>query len=212
MVRIDKVHTGGGDNGETSLLSGTRVPKNHPRVELYGSIDELNSFIGLVRSELEHLTSTHNDGGPRATVRRVQSEVSSKLMNIQQELFDIGGECACPPADIPDAMGTIGMQQADRLCDEMDTWIADTPPLDSFILPTGSPLVATIHVARTIARRVERNAINLRELEGSDAVRPTVIAYLNRLSDWLFVLARWTVVIMGEEEVLWVPFSKRETD
>ena len=210
MVRIDKVHTGGGDNGETSLLSGDRVQKNHPRVELYGSIDELNSIIGLVRSELNRLEATHVDGGPRATVRRVQSELNSKLMIIQQELFDIGGECACPPEDLPETMGLIGQEQADRLCTEMDAWITETPPLESFILPTGSPSVATIHVARSVARRVERNALNLREKEGANSVRPTVIAYLNRLSDWLFVLARWTTITLGEEETLWVPFSKRK--
>lgn len=212
MVRIDKVHTGGGDNGETSLLSGARVQKNHPRVELYGSIDELNSIIGLVRSELNRLTDTHQDGGPRATVRKVQSEVDPKLKIIQQELFDIGGECACPPKDLPEAMGTIGMEQADRLCSEMDVWLSETEPLESFILPAGSPLVATTHVARSTARRVERIAISLRETDGEESVRPTVIAYLNRLSDWLFVLARWTMSILGEEETLWIPFSKRTED
>jgi len=209
MVRINKVHTGTGDNGETSLLSGMRVPKNHPRVELYGSIDELNSIIGLVRSELNRLTATHQDGGPRATVRKVQNQTESKLMTIQQELFDIGGECACPPQDLPEKMGIIGMNQADRLCTEMDAWLTETPPLESFILPAGSPLVATIHVARSTARRVERNAMNLRDVEGEDSVRATVIAYLNRISDWLFVLARWVTITMGDEETLWVPFSKR---
>ena len=212
MVRITKVHTGGGDAGETSLASGERVSKNHPRVELYGTIDELNSVIGMVRAELGRVDTHHEDGGARATVRVVKNAVTSKIALIQQELFDVGGECAFTPDQLPDAMTVIGQEQADRLCSEMDAWTENLEPLESFILPTGSPLVATIHVARTIARRVERNAINLRELEGSDAVRPTVIAYLNRLSDWLFVLARWTVVIMGEEEVLWVPFSKRETD
>ncbi len=107
-------------------------------------------------------------------------------------------------------MGVISMEQADQLCDDMDGWLTDLPPLESFILPAGSPLIATIHLARTVTRRVERVTIRVRELEGEDAVRSDVIAYLNRLSDWFFVLGRWITAVLGEEEILWVPIGKRD--
>ena len=210
MVRITKVHTGGGDNGESSLLSGERVPKSHMRLELFGTIDELNAVVGLVRAELERVDGRHSDGGLRATVRRVRNSTEPKLAHLQQELFDIGGECACHPNDLPEEMGIISMDQADQLCEDMDTWLADLPPLESFILPAGSPLIATIHLARTVTRRVERVAIRVRDLEGEDSVRSDVIAYLNRLSDWFFVLGRWITAVLGEEEILWVPIGKRD--
>ncbi len=212
MVRITKVHTGGGDAGETSLASGERVSKNHPRVELYGTIDELNSVIGMVRAELERVDTHHEDGGARATVRVVKNAVTSKIALIQQELFDVGGECAFTPDQLPDVMTVIGQEQADRLCSEMDAWTENLEPLESFILPTGSPFIATMHLARTIARRAERRAMSLRAAEGESAVRDVVIAYLNRLSDWLFVLIRWVAMTLGEDETLWVPLGKRVQD
>ena len=94
----------------------------------------------------------------------------------------------------------------------MDAWTEHLEPLESFILPTGSPLIATMHLARTIARRAERRAMSLREAEGESAVRDVVIAYLNRLSDWFFVLIRWVAMILGEDETLWVPLGKRVQD
>ena len=212
MVRITKVHTGGGDAGETSLASGERVPKNNPRVDLYGIIDELNSVIGMVRAELGRVDTHHEDGGARATVRVVKNAVTSKIALIQQELFDVGGECAFTPDQLPDAMTVIGQEQADRLCSEMDAWTENLEPLESFILPAGSPLIATMHIARTVTRRAERGAMKLRELEGVDAVRDVVIAYLNRLSDWFFVLSRWVAMTLGEDETLWVPLGKRNLD
>jgi cob(I)alamin adenosyltransferase len=212
MVRITKVHTGGGDTGETSLASGERVSKNNPRVDLYGTIDELNSVIGMVRAELDRVDTHHEDGGARATVRVVKNAVTSKIALIQQELFDVGGECAFTPDQLPDEMTVIGQEQADRLCSEMDAWTENLDPLESFILPTGSPLIATMHIARTVTRRTERGAMRLRELEGEDAVRGVVIAYLNRLSDWFFVLSRWVAMTLGEDETLWVPLGKRNLD
>ena len=106
-------------------------------------------------------------------------------------------------------MTVVGQEEADRLCSEMDVWTEKLSPLESFILPTGSPLVTVMHLARTVARRAERCAMRLREKEGEDAVRDVVIAYLNRLSDWLFVLIRWITMILGEDEVLWEPLGKR---
>ena len=212
MVRITKVHTGNGDGGETNLASGQRVSKADTRVNFYGTIDELNAVIGLVRAELERVDTHHEDGGARATVRTVKIGVEPKLSLIQQELFDVGGECAFMPNQVPEAMTLIDQGQADRLCAEMDAWTANLEPLESFILPTGSPLIATMHLARTVTRRAERCAMQLREQEGEDAVRDLVIMYLNRLSDWLFVAIRWIAMILGEDETLWVPLGKRNED
>ncbi|HJM68079.1 MAG TPA: cob(I)yrinic acid a,c-diamide adenosyltransferase [Candidatus Thalassarchaeaceae archaeon] len=212
MVRITKVHTGKGDGGQTDLASGERVSKADVRVDFYGTIDELNAVIGLVRAELERVDTHHEDGGARATVRTVKRAVIPKLSLIQQELFDVGGECAFLPNQVPESMAIIGQEQADRLCAEMDAWTENLEPLESFILPTGSPLIATMHLARTITRRTERCAMQLREQEGDDAVRDIVVAYLNRLSDWLFVAIRWIAMILGEDETLWVPLGKRNQD
>ena len=129
---------------------------------------------------------------------------------VQQELFDVGGECSCTPGKLPDQMVLIGSDACDRLVDEMDMWLEDLEPLESFIMPTGSPPVATLHVARTVARRAERHACSMREADGKGAVRPEVVSYLNRLSDWMFVLGRWISRMVDEEEVLWTPLGKRE--
>ena len=189
MVRITKVHTGGGDGGETSLVDGTRVGKEHPRVAIYGTIDEANSAIGIVRMELG-----------RASFPMVETcDYADKLLGrIQQELFDVGAECACPPGGVPEQMTIIGSDAGERLVSEMDSMLEDLEPLSSFILPTGSPAVANLHMARTIVRRAEREACALRE-----EVRPEVISYLNRLSDHCFVLGRWITAQTGEEETLW---------
>ncbi len=195
MVRITKVHTGGGDGGETSLVDGTRVGKEHPRVAIYGTIDEANSAIGIVRMELF-----------RASIPTEVCDYADRLLGtIQQELFDVGAECACPPGGVPEQMSIIGAESGERLVAEMDSMLEDLEPLSSFILPTGSPAVANLHMARTIVRRAEREACALRE-----EVRPEVISYLNRLSDHCFVLGRWITAKTGEEETLWTPLGKRE--
>ncbi len=201
MVRITKVHTGAGDGGETGLLDGTRVGKEHPRVRLYGTIDEVNSQIGVVRMELNR-----SDGLPEGSKRAVDQV----LGRVQQELFDVGGECSCSPGKLPPQMALVGVNECDRLVEEMDSWLEDLEPLESFIMPTGSPAVANLHVARTVARRAERHACSLRETGGGDSVRGVVICYLNRLSDWMFVLGRWVSRMSDEEEVLWTPLGKRE--
>ena len=196
MVRITKVHTGGGDGGETSLVDGTRVGKEHPRVAIYGTIDEANSAIGIVRMELA-----------RASFPMIETRdyADNLLGRIQQELFDVGAECACPPGGVPEQMTIIGSDAGERLVSEMDSMLEDLEPLSSFILPTGSPAVANLHMARTIVRRAERGACALRE-----EVRPEVISYLNRLSDHCFVLGRWITAQTGEEETLWTPLGKRD--
>lgn len=195
MVRITKVHTGGGDGGETSLVDGSRVGKEHPRVAIYGTIDEANSAIGIVRAEMNR---TDVIGIPNKRL----TEADQMLGIIQQELFDVGAECACPPGGVPEQMSIIGADAGERLVNEMDYMLEDLEPLSSFILPTGNPIVAHLHMARTIVRRAERDACTLRE-----EVRHEVISYLNRLSDHCFVLSRW---LTGEEgETLWVPLGKR---
>tara|TARA_B100001142_G_scaffold87102_1_gene88735 strand:+ start:550 stop:1137 length:588 start_codon:yes stop_codon:yes gene_type:complete len=195
MVRITKVHTGGGDGGETSLVDGSRVGKEHPRVAIYGTIDEANSAIGIVRAEMKR-TDVIGISHKRLT------EADQMLGIIQQELFDVGAECACPPGGVPEQMSIIGADAGERLVNEMDYMLEDLEPLSSFILPTGNPVVAYLHMARTIVRRAERDACALRE-----EVRDEVISYLNRLSDHCFVLSRW---LTGEEgETLWTPLGKR---
>lgn len=195
MVRITKVHTGGGDGGETSLVDGSRVGKEHPRVAIYGTIDEANSAIGIVRAEMKR-TAIIGISDTRLT------EADRMLGIIQQELFDVGAECACPPGGVPEQMSIIGTDAGERLVEEMDYMLGDLEPLSSFILPTGNPIVAYLHVARTIVRRAEREACTLR-----DEVRNEIISYLNRLSDHCFVLSRW---LTGEEgETLWTPLGKR---
>ena len=195
MVRITKVHTGGGDGGETSLVDGSRVGTEHPRVAIYGTIDEANSAIGIVRMEMNRIDVI---GIPNKRL----IEADQMLSIIQQELFDVGAECACPPGGVPEQMSIIGTDAGERLVNEMDYMLEDLEPLSSFILPTGNPIVAHLHMARTIVRRAERDACTLRE-----EVRHEVISYLNRLSDHCFVLSRW---LTGEEgETLWTPLGKR---
>ena len=197
MVRITKVHTGGGDGGETSLVDGTRVGKENPRVAIYGTIDEANSAIGIVRSEIMRF-------GPNVSepLKGRLVEADQMLGLVQQELFDVGAECACPPGGVPEQMSVIGTEAGRRLIEEMDYMLQDLEPLSSFILPTGNPVVANLHMARTIVRRAEREACTLRE-----EIRKEIISYLNRLSDHCFVLSRW---LTGEEgEALWTPLGKR---
>ncbi len=202
MVRINRVHTGTGDGGETSLLDGRRVGKEDDRVDLFGTIDELNSQIGVVRMEIGRFV-------PDADSEDEIDLIGSGLGLVQQELFDIGGECACPPESLPESVALIGTGEGERLVAEMDNWLERLEPLESFILPTGSAPVASMHVARTVARRAERVACSLRSTEGEEAIRSEVLAYLNRLSDWLFVLARWFGKISGEGETLWTPLGER---
>lgn len=195
MVRITKVHTGGGDGGETSLVDGTRVGKEHPRVSIYGTIDEANSSIGIVRAIINRNLKFSVPG-----TRIIEAD--RMLGIIQQELFDVGAECACPPGGVPEQMSIIGADAGERLVEEMDYMLKDLEPLSSFILPTGNLMVAHLHMARTIVRRAERETCTLRE-----EVRDEVISYLNRLSDHCFVLSRW---LTGEEgETLWTPLGKR---
>ncbi len=187
MVRLSKIYTRGGDGGETSLGDGARVAKHSVRVAAYGTVDEANAAIGLAR--------LHTAG-----------EADEMLARIQNDLFDLGADL-CTPEDSTRHAGAlrIGEAQVGRLEAEVDSINASLRPLDSFILPGGTPAGANLHLARTITRRAERLMVALAKLE---TLNPQAIAYVNRLSDHLFVLGR-RVNDDGALDVLWRPGANR---
>jgi len=190
MVVLNKIYTRTGDGGSTGLASGARVSKSDPRVEAYGAVDELNAVIGVAR-----LHAGQND------------RLDAMLGRIQNELFDLGADLATPHEPPPkwEALRIVA-SQVERLETEID-WMNDSlKALDSFILPGGSPLSSYLHLARTVARRAERDAIRL--AEGGATVTPEAMRYLNRLSDHLFVAAR-RANANGADDVKWVPGSTR---
>lgn len=191
MVKITKVYTRTGDKGETGLVGGRRLPKTHPRIEAYGTVDELNSLIGIVRS--------HNDAKAPG-VRRDKFELI--LEAIQHKLFDLGAELATYPGDEYEGQITVAEDDARWLEDVIDAMNDDLPKLFSFILPGGSPMNAALHQARTVCRRAERDVLRL---AAEEVVSPQVTAYLNRLSDALFVFGRWVSATLDEKEILWEP-------
>jgi cob(I)alamin adenosyltransferase len=185
MVYLSRIYTRSGDQGETGLGDDTRVPKDHPRVAAYGSVDELNAVLGL-------LLSLH----PRpAEADLVQS--------IQNDLFDVGADLCVPqpPDEAPGTRLRVRPEQSARLEAAIDRLNAALRPLTSFVLPSGRPAAAWCHLARTVCRRAERAVVTLARAE---AVNPAVVVYLNRLSDLLFVLAR-VYNNNGQEDVLWHP-------
>lgn len=187
MVRLTRIYTRGGDKGETSLGDGERVPKHDLRVAAYGTVDEANATIGLAR--------LHTTG-----------EADAMLARIQNDLFDLGADLCTPESPNPKYPPLrVAQAQIDRLEREIDAMNAALKPLDSFILPGGTPAAAYLHLARTIARRAERLITELATKEG---VNPRAIAYINRLSDHLFVLARH-LNDDGAKDVLWVPGKNR---
>jgi len=181
-----KIYTKTGDAGKTSLIGGTKVSKSHLRIETYGTTDELNSYIGLV-SDL--VTDDH-------------SKVI--LKEIQDRLFTIGSSLACDPHKEP-LMKIPDLKEADveLLEREMDKMNESLPAMKFFILPGGHPAVSTLHVARCVCRRAERLCVNMQEHELF--VDPLVIKYINRLSDYLFVLSRYIGLLLKVEEVAWRP-------
>ncbi|MEE2717029.1 MAG: cob(I)yrinic acid a,c-diamide adenosyltransferase [SAR324 cluster bacterium] len=191
MVRITKVYTRSGDTGDTGLVGGTRIPKDAPRIESYGTVDELNSIVGLCRSFLAQ---------KEASVRRDKLDLI--LEAIQQKLFDLGSELATLPGDEYEGQITLQPEDADWLEEVIDAMNEELEPLRSFILPGGTPLNAFLHQARTVCRRAERDVIRLSR---EDPVNPEVVKYLNRLSDFLFVAGRWVTATLGEQETLWQP-------
>jgi cob(I)alamin adenosyltransferase len=193
MVRINRVYTRKGDRGNTSLVGGRSVPKDDLRVESYGTVDELNSVLGIVRS-----FNAEKPAGPR------RDGFDRVLQTIQQRLFDLGAELATLPEDHYEGQITVSAEDVAWLERVIDTMNAELQPLQSFILPGGGAVSAFLHQARSVCRRAERIAVHLaREQE----VGAQVVPYLNRLSDALFVFSRWVAATLGEREVLWEPRS-----
>lgn len=178
-----KIYTRTGDEGETSLFSGGRVRKDHLRVEAYGTIDELNSMLGLARAE-------------------ALPEIAQQwLERVQNELFVIGADLATPMDSSPAWLKRLTMETIEPLENEIDELTLELPPIKNFILPGGTRAAATIHVARTVCRRAERLSVSL---AAEEPVNPAIVVYLNRLSDWLFTLARWINLRAGEPETRWI--------
>ncbi|EYR79762.1 MULTISPECIES: cob(I)yrinic acid a,c-diamide adenosyltransferase [unclassified Shinella] len=192
MVKLNKIYTRTGDDGTTGLVAGPRRKKHDLRVESYGEVDEANSCIGLVRQHL----ADHPD-------------LDAMLMRIQNDLFDLGADLATPETGkkLDYEPLRIAQVQVDRLETEIDLLNADLEPLRSFVLPGGTPAAAALHLARTVARRAERRVVALQDIEG-EAVSAAAAAYINRLSDFLFVAARW-VNEKGRTDILWVPGKNR---
>lgn len=183
-LAINRVYTRQGDRGETGLAGGQRVPKDGPRIEAYGTVDELNAFIGVARASA--------GSGPLAEI----------LLRVQHELFNLGSILATLPADVHPRQARITGAEIAQLEAEMDRMNEELPPLRSFILPGGSRLNAELHVCRTVCRRAERACVALGRVEEIPA---EAVQYLNRLSDALFVWSRWASRTEGSPETLWDP-------
>lgn len=192
-MRITKVYTKTGDKGKTGLAGGQRVWKDNVRVEAYGTVDELNAALGLVRACWS-----------QETERSECATVDQELHWMQNKLFDIGGLLSAVPGPAFTNLPSVVTADVTRLERLMDEWQNDLRPLKEFILPGGSMTASTLHLARTICRRAERVCIRLMREE---SVNPTIITYLNRLSDALFVLARWVTHLEGGREHLWERFN-----
>jgi cob(I)alamin adenosyltransferase len=189
-IRITKVYTRTGDNGETALVGGKRVAKDSPRIDAYGTIDELNSVIGLARAFNEEKL----DAGD------AHRFLDTVLRQIQDELFDLGSELATPDDFTYDGMYRVGEDEVKKLEQVIDECQKELEPLKSFILPGGGKIAAYLHQSRTVCRRAEREILRLSRAEPL-SVWP--LKYVNRLSDLLFVLSRWIGKQAGEPEYLW---------
>jgi len=186
-MRIDRVYTRGGDQGETSLIGGERVSKASLRLDCYGTVDETNATLGLV---IEALAAS--PAGPHLV---------PILRRVQNELFNLGAELAAPDPDTRAKLPRIEQRHIDGLERDIDAVNDDLPPLKSFVLPGGGWPSAYLHLARTVCRRAERLVVALAAAE--DIGGPLSVRYLNRLSDALFVWGRWCVLKDGRDEPLW---------
>lgn len=191
-MRITRVYTRKGDDGTTGLVGNRRVPKDSPRISAYGSVDELNSAVGMARALLEQDSSDLPEHS--------RDHVLNQLADLQNFLFTVGSELATPMEDRWDGMPVVEKKDVDALEKTMDALNDDIPPLEDFVLPTGTPSSSALHLARTICRRSEREVLTLSREE---QVGDQVIPYLNRLSDYLFVLSRWLCIHSGREETTW---------
>lgn len=179
-----KVYTKTGDKGTTALIGGRRVPKSDLRIEAYGTVDELNSYIGLLRDQ------------------KVDEADKEMFIEIQDRLFTLGAELATDPDKKAAKIPVIVPSDIERLETEMDTMSESLPPLRAFVLPGGDQSVSFCHITRCVCRRAERLAVALSEVAEVDSL---VLKYLNRLSDYLFVLSRKWTILMKAEEIEWKP-------
>jgi len=204
-IRITRVYTRGGDKGKTSLVGGVRVDKDCRKLESYGTVDELLCLVGSARTVL----SAFPRRAARSVARRAPSspaDLEAKLRRIQNRLFDAGSLLATPAGQSYPGMPTLAEADITELEKEMDSLQTVLPALDSFVLPGGSPANAALHQCRAVCRRAEREALRLAREE---AVDPVVLKFLNRLSDWFFVLARYAAWLEGEPEFLWEYGAKK---
>jgi cob(I)alamin adenosyltransferase len=198
MVRINKIYTRTGDDGDTGLVDGSRVGKDSARVTAYGDVDELNAQLGKIQVLVEQQVLAKQSK---------LSELTKKITLIQNELFDIGGQLATPAGFNQYPVFSVSDELITRLENWIDQATDSLPPLTSFVLPGGSLINAELHIARTVCRRAERAVIRLNR---SEPVEPKTIIYLNRLSDLLFAWSRWVSAQQSIPEVLWIPSHKRE--
>lgn len=190
-MRITKVYTRTGDRGLTRLVGGQQVKKNHIRIEAYGTVDELNAVVGLVRT-----WSARSEASAEVIAR-----LEAHLHRIQNDLFDVGADLATPAESRWPSMSRVGDAEVERLEGWIDELNDELPPLKEFILPGGGPVGAFFHQSRTVCRRAERHVLALMDVE--DDVGDGVMRYLNRLSDYLFVAGRWAAKAIGEPEHMW---------
>src|SRR5215469_5074284 len=191
-IAINRVYTRQGNQGQTGLVGGQRVPKDDPRIEAYGTVDEVNAFLGTARATVNTLAAQE----PRLAV------LGAILLRVQHELFNLGSILATLPEDVHPRQPRLTDAEVAGLEKGMDAMNEGLPPLRSFVLPGGSRVDAELHIARTVCRRAERACVALGRVE---SVPPETIRYLNRLSDALFVWARWAAHVGGAGETLWEP-------
>ena len=191
-MAINRVYTRQGDRGETGLAGGQRVPKDSLRIETYGIVDELNSFLGAARVTVIESASA----APQVSI------LAAILLRVQHELFNLGSILATLPQDVHPKQARVTDAEVAQLEREMDRMNEDLPPLRSFVLPGGSRLNAELHICRTVCRRAERVCVALSRTED---IPPATVRYLNRLSDALFVWSRWASHMTGTPEILWEP-------
>ncbi len=189
MVHLSRIYTKSGDKGDTGLGDGTRVSKDNPRIWAYGEVDELGALIGVCRTYCQDET------------------MLGQMERIQNDLFDVGADLCVPVADDEKDGEKLRVTESQvvKLETEIDHWNADLPELKSFVLSGGSPLGAHLHLARCVARRAERRTV---ALAAHEIINPAVVHYLNRLSDHLFVMARF-VNLQSDSEILWRPGGER---
>lgn len=192
MVALNRIYTRTGDKGDTGLVTGERRSKSDPRIEAFGTVDETNACIGLVR--------LHTSSMP---------DIDAMMARIQNDLFDLGADLATPETDEPPAYEPLRVvaSQVERLEQEIDLLNKNIPPLRSFVLPGGAPAAAYLHLARTVCRRAERLTVAASSSENGK-ISTIAIQYLNRLSDFLFVASRY-VNEQGAKDVLWIPGKNR---